>query len=276
MKFKNSLLLNDNNEIPQLGLGVFQASDEEAEAAVLEALKIGYRLIDTAAIYKNEKGVGNAIKKATIPRQEIFVTTKLWNDDQGYEKAFIALDQSLQKLGLDYIDLYLIHWPSPQRNLFVETWRALIEMKGQGKIKSIGVSNFTIENLQEIMDETKEIPVLNQVELHPRFQQSSLRAFQEKYGIKTESWSPLGRGRFLLDPALLAIAEKHKKTAAQIIIRWHLQSGLIVIPKSITPSRIKENFLVFDFTLDNEDLQTIANLDSNFGRIGPNPWQRDF
>lgn len=276
MSFKSAITLRDQHKMPQLGFGVWQVPDEGAESAVTEAFKVGYRSIDTAAIYQNESGVGRAIKKSDIPREEMFITTKLWNDDQGYDKALKAFDVSLSKLGLEYVDLYLIHWPAPKRGLYLDSWKALIELKKQGRAKSIGVSNFMPENLKKIIDETGETPVLNQIELHPHFQQKELRAFHEKHGIFTECWSPLGQGKLLSDSIIKAIATKHKKSAAQVILRWHLQSNFIVIPKSVTPSRIKENFEVFDFALDNDDMSNIAALDGSEGRIGPNPLTATF
>lgn len=265
------ITLNDKNQIPQLGYGVWQVPDIEAEKVVQEALKVGYTHVDTAAIYQNEIGTGKALKAAGKPRKETFITTKLWNEDQGRDKALKALDTSLSKLGVEYVDLYLIHWPSPQRGLYLESWKTLVEMKKSGKVKSIGVSNFMPEHLERIIGETGETPVINQIELHPRFQQKELRAIHEKHGIVTECWSPLGQGQLLADPVIAAIAKKHGKSAAQVIIRWHLDNKFVVIPKSVTPSRIKENFDVFGFSLDKEDMQKLAALDSKEGRIGPNP-----
>lgn len=265
------ITLNDKNKIPQLGYGVWQVPDVEAEKVVQEALKVGYTHVDTAAIYQNEIGTGKALTASGKIRQDIFITTKLWNEDQGRDKALKALDTSLSKLGVEYVDLYLIHWPSPQRGLFVESWKTLVEMKRSGKVKSIGVSNFMPEHLERIIGETGEVPTINQIELHPRLQQKELRAFHEKHGIVTECWSPLGQGQLLADPVIASIAKKHGKSAAQVIIRWHLENKFVVIPKSVTPSRIKENFDVFGFSLDQEDMQKIAALDSSEGRIGPNP-----
>lgn len=276
MSFSSAITLRDKHQMPQLGFGVWQVSDDEAEACVTEAFKVGYRSIDTAAIYRNEGGVGRAIKNSDLARKDMFITTKLWNEDQGRDKALKAVDASLSKLGLDHVDLYLVHWPSPHRGLYLETWKTMVEIKKQGLAKSIGVSNFMPQHLQEIIDATGEVPVLNQIELHPRFQQKELRDFHAKHGIFTECWSPLGQGQILNDSVLTSIAAKHKKTPAQVILRWHLQSGFIVIPKSVTPSRIKENFAVSDFTLDAEDMKQIASMDSAEGRIGPNPMTAQF
>lgn len=266
-----SLKLNDGKTIPQLGFGLWQVPDAEAETAVLEAIKVGYRSIDGAAIYRNEDGLGRAIQNSSVKREELFITTKLWNENQGYDSTLSAFEQSMKKLKLDYLDMYLIHWPSPHRGLFVDTWKALIQLRKEGRVKTIGVSNFTIDNLKKIIAETGEVPAVNQIELHPNFQQKELRKFHAEKGIATESWSPLGQGKILQDATLSEIAAKHGKSVAQIILRWHLQSGLIVIPKSVTPSRIKENFDVFGFSLDNSDMEKIAKMDSAEGRIGPNP-----
>lgn len=268
--------LNDGRSMQQLGFGLWQVSNQEATAATLEAFKVGYRSIDSAAIYQNESGLGQAIAQCGLKREELFITTKLWNSEQGYDSALRAFDQSLKKLGLKEVDLYLIHWPAPKKGLFVESWKALIELQKQGRAKSIGVSNFTIPQLQRLLDETGKAPVLNQVELHPRFQQKELRAFHAQNNILTEAWSPLGQGQLLTDPVLSTIAKKHGKSTAQVILRWHLDQGIIAIPKSVTPSRIKENFQVFDFKLDADDLSQINKLDSTSGRIGPDPDTADF
>ncbi|MCH4543549.1 2,5-diketo-D-gluconic acid reductase [Ochrobactrum sp. POC9] len=263
--------LNDGNHIPQLGYGVWQVGNDEAVAAVSEALKAGYRHIDTAAIYGNEEGVGKAIKGSGIERGDIFLTTKLWNSEQGYESTLKAFDTSLKKLGTDYVDLYLIHWPMPSKDLFMETWRAFLKLKEEGRAKSIGVSNFRIADLERIIKESGVTPVLNQIELHPQFQQDELRLFHSKHNIATEAWSPLGQGKILEEATLKTIAEKHGKSVAQVILRWHIETGNIVIPKSVTPARIKENFDIFDFHLNGTDHDAITKLDKADGRIGPNP-----
>jgi len=271
-----TVTFHDGQAIPQLGLGVWQTPNDTAVTAVQAALEAGYRHVDTAMIYDNETGVGEGIRRAGIDRKEIFVTTKLWNSDQGFDSALKAGEQSLKRLGLDYVDLYLIHWPAPRRGLYVDSWRALSRFKEEGRARSIGVSNFPAELLERLIGETGVVPVLNQIELHPRFQQRTLREAHAKHGIATESWSPLGQGKLLDDPAVKAIAAKHKRTSAQVIIRWHLDNGLIVIPKSVTPSRIVENFQVFDFKLDAADLAAIGQLDSARGRIGPDPMTASF
>jgi len=276
MKFEHSVILNDKNDMPQLGLGLYQVTDDQALVVIKEALEANYRLFDTASMYDNELGMGKALKKIAIKRDEIFITTKLWSEDHGYNRAMHAIDKSLKNLQLDYVDLYLIHWPSPERGLFVATWQALIDMKKQGKTKSIGVSNFTPEHLEMIISETRVVPAVNQIELHPFFQQNELQAFHKKHGIITESWSPLGRGRFLSNAKLVAIAKKHHKTVAQVIIRWHIEKGFVVIPKSVTKARIIENIQVFDFSLDSSDMDIIASLDSESGRIGPDPLHTNF
>lgn len=262
--------LLDGNRIPQLGLGVWQASPEEARTAVSAALKAGYRHVDTASIYKNEDGVGAGLKGSGIPRQDVFITTKVWNEDQGYGQTLRAIDESLGRLELDYVDLLLIHWPAPSNGLFIETWQAMIEARKAGKARSIGVSNFTAQHLEQLVNATGVKPVLNQVELHPFFQQAELRKAHENLGVKTESWSPLGQGEALAKPEIQAIAQKHQRTPAQVIIKWHLSQGLIVIPKSVTPSRISENFKVFDFDLDNEDFLAIERLNEE-RKLGPDP-----
>ncbi|PZH10631.1 oxidoreductase [Streptomyces sp. NTH33] len=263
--------LNNGVEMPQLGFGVWQVPDDEAERAVATALEAGYRSIDTAAIYGNEEGTGRAVAASGIPREDVFVTTKLWNSDQGYDSTLRAFDTSLGKLGLEYVDLYLIHWPVPARGKFVDTYRAFEKLHAEGRVRAIGVSNFLPEHLERLTAETSVIPAVNQIELHPHLQQHAARAYHAKQGIATEAWSPLGQGKGLLEvPAIVAIAQKHNRTPAQIVLRWHLQLGNIVIPKSVTPSRIKENIEVFDFSLDGEDLAAIGALNED-RRLGPDP-----
>ncbi|MEU2585561.1 aldo/keto reductase [Streptomyces avermitilis] len=265
------ITLNNGVEMPQLGFGVWQVPDDEAERAVATALEAGYRSIDTAAIYGNEEGTGKAIATAGIPRADLFVTTKLWNSDQGYDSTLRAFDVSLEKLGLDYIDLYLIHWPLPARGQFVETYKAFEKIYADGRAKAIGVSNFLPEHLRTLIDATSVIPAVNQIELHPHLQQHAAREFHAEHGIATEAWSPLGSGKGLLEvPAIVAIARKHERTPAQVVLRWHIQLGNIVIPKSVTPSRIKENIEVFDFSLDDEDIAAISALNED-RRLGPDP-----
>jgi len=270
------LKLKDGHSIPQIGLGVWKADDAQAAEAVRVALQAGYRHVDTAAIYGNETGVGEGVRTAGVPREAVFVTTKLWNDAQGTDSVRKAFDASLKRLGLDYVDLYLIHWPAPRKGLYLDTWRAFIRLKEEGLVRSIGVSNFMPEHLDRIINETGVTPVLNQIELHPGFQQTALRAAHAKHGIITQAWSPLGQGQLLDHPALKAIAAKHQRTVAQVILRWHLQSGFVAIPKSVTPSRIKENFDILDFALDADDLAAIAKLDDKNGRIGPDPMTAAF
>lgn len=268
--------LHDGTIIPQLGFGVWQISNSDAEAAVTTALKTGYRHIDTAAIYENEAGVGQALKKTHLARSEVFVTTKLWNSDQGYDSAIKACEHSLMKLGLDYVDLYLVHWPAPKQNQYIESWQALIELQKRGLVKAIGVSNFNAEHLDAIIKATNHVPVLNQVELHPEFQQRELRQYHKQHAIATQAWSPLGQGQLITHPVINQIALKYGKTPAQVIIRWHLQQGIIAIPKSQTPSRIKENYDALLFGLSPEDMQAINELDKADGKIGPDPLTADF
>lgn len=265
------ITLNDGTAIPQLGLGVWQVDHGITADVVGWAIKAGYRLIDTAQGYQNEEGVGEAIRAADVPRSELYITSKLRNGAHERDAALRAFDDTMQKLGIEQIDLFLIHWPVPSRDKYVEAWKTLIELKQAGRIKSIGASNFNRDHLERIIGETGVVPVANQIELHPRFQQRALREFHAGHDIRTESWSPLGSGRLLGDPTIAGIARKHGKSAAQTIIRWHLQQGLIVIPKSIRQDRIAANFDVFDFELDAQDLKTIAGMDSADGRDGPNP-----
>lgn len=263
--------LNDGNTIPQLGFGVFQVPDDQAYDAVGEALRVGYRSIDTARIYENETGTGRALADSGVAREDLFVTTKLWNSDQGYDSTLRAFDASLAHLGLDYLDLYLIHWPVPAQDRYIDTFRAFQQLKADGRIRSIGVSNFTVENLERLVEAVGETPVLNQIELHPGFAQAQLRAAHADLGIVTEAWSPLGQGTTIANPTIRAIADAHGRTPAQVILRWHVQLGNVVIPKSVTPERIAGNFDIFDFQLSADDMFAIGSLDSPDGRLGPDP-----
>ncbi|TJZ54373.1 aldo/keto reductase [Streptomyces piniterrae] len=265
-----SITLNNGISMPQLGFGVWQVPDDEATTAVGHALNAGYRSIDTAAIYGNEEGTGKAIAASGIPREELFVTTKVWNTDQGHDAALRAFDESLAKLGLDYVDLYLIHWPVPAKDTFVDTYKALEKIYADGRAKAIGVSNFLPAHLERLLGETSIVPAVNQIELHPQFQQAESRAFHTAHNIVTEAWSPLGQGTLLGDPTVAGLAAKHGRTPAQVVLRWHLQLGNVVIPKSVTPSRIRENIDVFGFELDDADLADLARLDAG-NRIGPDP-----
>jgi 2,5-diketo-D-gluconate reductase A len=265
------IILNNGVEMPQLGFGVWQVPDDEAERAVATALEAGYRSIDTAAIYGNEKGTGRGLASSGVARKDLFVTTKLWNADQGYDSTLRAFDASLEKLGLDYVDLYLIHWPMPAKDKYIDTYKAFEKLYADGRAKAIGVSNFLPEYLEKLIDATSVIPAVNQIELHPHLQQLASREFHAEQGIATEAWSPLGSGKGLLEvPAIVAIAQKHNRTPAQVVLRWHIQLGNVVIPKSVTPSRIKENIDVFDFSLDAEDIAAISALNED-RRIGSNP-----
>jgi 2,5-diketo-D-gluconate reductase A len=264
------LPLRDGEQIPQLGFGVFQVPPRETEEVVAQALAAGYRHIDTAAAYRNEGAVGQAIRASGLDRGEVFVTTKCFNDDHGYEQAKHALAASLERLEMSHVDLYLIHWPVPIHDKYVETWKAFIEARAEGLVRSIGVSNFNPAHLERIIRETGETPAINQVELHPYFQQRGLRREHEQLGILTEAWSPLAQGKVLDDPAIVAIADAHGKTPGQVVIRWHLQLGNVVIPKSVTPARIEENLDVFDFELSAAEMESIEGLDRGM-RIGPDP-----
>jgi len=262
--------LRDDNEIPQLGFGVFQVPPEDTADVVTRALDTGYRHIDTAAAYENEAEVGQAFHASGLDRDDVFITTKCFNTDHGYEEAKHALRQSLGRLGLDFVDLYLIHWPVPSQDRYVETWKAFIEMQSEGLVRSIGVSNFQPAHLARLIDETGVTPAVNQVELHPRLQQPGLRREHEDRGIVTEAWSPLAQGAVLDDPAILEIAEEHGVTAGQVVIRWHLELGNVVIPKSVTPERIEQNFDVFGFHLSPAQMAAIEALDAG-DRTGPDP-----
>jgi diketogulonate reductase-like aldo/keto reductase len=265
-----SITLDNGVEIPQLGLGVWQVEDAIVTDVVTTAFETGYRHVDTAAIYGNEAGVGRAIAAAGIPRDELFITTKVWNSDQGYDSTLKAFDTSLAKLGLETVDLYLIHWQSLQRDLYVDTWKALEQLYADKRVRAIGVSNFHEPALRRIFEETSIRPAVNQIELHPALPQDELRAFNAENDIVTQAWSPLASGQLLGNPALESIGTKYGKSPAQVMIRWHLQLGNVVIPKTITPSRIKENFEVFDFRLDNDDMAAIADLETG-QRTGGDP-----
>jgi 2,5-diketo-D-gluconate reductase A len=264
------LQLNDGHTIPQLGLGVYKIPEDLAAGAVEIALEAGYRHIDTAALYANERGVGEGLARVALPRDEVFVTTKVWNADHGYDNTLRAFDESLAKLGLDYVDLYLIHWPAPRQDRYIDTYRALEALRADGRARSIGVSNFHTHHLDRLLAETDIVPAVNQVELHPWLQQTEVRAYNAAHGILTEDWSPLARGRAIGNATLDAIGARYGKTAAQVVLRWHIELGNVVIPKSVTPSRIRENLDVFDFTLDAADHATIATLDAG-ERTGKDP-----
>lgn len=270
-----NITLNDKHRIPQLGFGTWMIENDKAEEAVQSALKAGYRHIDTAKIYGNEEGIGRALAECDIEREKLYITTKLWNEDQGYDSGLRAFETSLKKLKLDYVDLYLIHWPCPTQGRYLETWRALIRLHEQGLAKSIGVSNFRIQDLKHIIGVSGIVPAVNQIELHPYYQQTAQRAFHKKHNITTESYSPLGRGTALQDPVLQKIAKEHGKTAGQIILRWHIELGNIPIPKSRTESRIRENTDIFNFSLTEADKAAIAELDKKDGRILPDPAERN-
>lgn len=262
--------LHDGVEIPQFGFGVFQVPPEDTRAVVEDALEAGYRHIDTAAAYRNENGVGEALAASGIPRQEVFVTTKLWNSQQGYDEALAGFEASLGRLGLDQVDLYLIHWPMPTEDLFVDTWRAFERIHEDGGARTIGVSNFRVEDLERLEREASTRPTVNQIELHPWLQQAELRRWHAEHGVATEAWSPLAKSRHLDDETIASIAATHGRSPAQAILRWHIQLGNIVFPKSVAPERIRENINIFDFELSAEEMQRIEGLDSS-GRTGPDP-----
>ena len=265
-----NITLNDGAEIPQLGFGVFQIPPAETAEAVTRAFDAGYRHIDTAAAYRNEAEVGQAFRASGLDPSEVFITTKCFNDDHGYEAARSAFRSSLERLELDFVDLYLIHWPVPSRDLYVETWKAFIELREEGLVRSIGVSNFQPDHLRRIVDETGVTPAVNQVELHPRLQQAGLRREHADRGIVTEAWSPLAQGEVLDDPVIGEIAEAHGRTPGQVVLRWHIQLGNVVFPKSVTPERIEENFDIFGFHLSEDEMSRIEELDAG-ERIGPDP-----
>jgi 2,5-diketo-D-gluconate reductase A len=266
-----SLMMNNGLQIPQLGFGVFLVPPEETKQAVTEALKCGYRLIDTAQGYQNEEGVGAAIAESDVPRDELFITTKLTNSEQGYDTTLTAFDGSMEKLGIDVLDLFLIHWPQPMFDQYVDTWRAFEKLLADGRVRSIGVSNFEIPHLQRLMSETDVVPTVNQIELHPQFPQDELREFHAEHGILTESWGPLGQGKGLLeDPNIVEVARRKDRTPAQVVLRWHVQLGCIVIPKSVNRDRIQENIDLFDFELDDADMADISKVRTG-QRLGGDP-----
>ncbi|MDO4821635.1 MAG: aldo/keto reductase [Rothia sp. (in: high G+C Gram-positive bacteria)] len=266
------LTFNDGNSIPQLGYGVWQVENDTAEKVVGLALEAGYRHIDTAKIYGNEEGTGKAIAASGVAREDVFLTTKVWNSDQGFETAKAAAEASLERLGTDYVDLLLIHWAKPSQGLYLDTWKALIELQKEGKARSIGVSNFPEEQLREIVEATGVVPAIHQIELHPYFAQEALREVHQELGIVTQAWSPLGNGSDLLtNPVLVEIAKKHNASVAQVVIAWHLAIGNVAIPKSVTPERIVENYAALELTLDAEDIEAINGLSSADGRIGADP-----
>lgn len=262
--------LNNDVRMPQLGFGVFQVPPDDTAQAVASALRSGYRSLDTAAAYGNEAGVAEGIRAAGVAREDLFITTKLWNSEHGYDAAQRAFDASLQKLETDYVDLYLIHWPVPEQDRYVDTWKALEKLYADGRTRAIGVSNFHPAHLRRLFGESDTVPAVNQVELHPRLPQAELRSLHAEHNIATEAWSPLAQGGMLAESTLTNLASKYGKTAAQVVLRWHLQLGNVVIPKSVTPERIAENFDVFDFELADDDMAAIGDLD-NGGRIGPDP-----
>jgi 2,5-diketo-D-gluconate reductase A len=263
--------LNDGRSIPQVGFGVFLVPDDETEAAVTSALQLGYRHIDTAAAYENERSVGRAIRDSGLGRDDVFVTSKCWNSDQGYDAALAACEASLDRLGTDSLDLYLIHWPAPKLDRYVETWRAFEKLQADGLVRSIGVSNFQVPHLRRLLDETDTVPAVNQVELHPWLQQHELRAFNAEHDIVTEAWSPIARGGDLLnDPVIGSIAQRHGVTSAQVVLRWHLELGNVVIPKSVHRERMAANLDLFGFELADADRDAIERLDRGV-RVGPDP-----
>ena len=270
MVFAPLVEMNDGRSIPVIGFGVWQVPDDVVVDATLKALEVGYRHIDTACVYENERGVGEALRRSGLDRDDVFVTTKVWNTDQGFDQTLRAFDTSTGLLGIDEVDLYLVHWPTPARDLYLDSWRALIRLREEGRARSIGVSNFHDAHLRRIIDETGVIPAINQIELHPWLPQAHLRDIDARLGIKTEAWSPLGSGQLIDNPVIGEVAAKHGKTPAQVMVRWSIQLGNIVLPKSVTPARIEQNIDVFDFELDDADMAAIATLESG-RRTGPNP-----
>ena len=265
-----TVTLNNGVQIPQLGFGVYQISTDDIVPALTKAVEVGYRHIDTAALYGNEEGVGQVVRDSGIARQDFFVTTKCWNSDQGYDEALTAFDASLDRLGLDYVDLYLIHWPQPGRDRYVDTWRAFEKIHADGRARAVGVSNFQADHLRRLIDEGSVVPAVNQIEAHPTFAQAELRAVHQQLGIATEAWAPLGQSEDLDNATVTRISERVGKTPAQVVLRWHLQLGSIVFPKSVTPERIEANFDVFDFELSASDMAEIDSVDAG-NRMGPDP-----
>jgi 2,5-diketo-D-gluconate reductase A len=266
-----SLRLNDGRAVPQLGLGVWQVPDDTVASMVRAAIDVGYRSIDTATIYGNERGVGQGIRESGLPREQLFITTKLWNNSHGYDATLAAFNLSLAKLRLDYVDLYLIHWPVASAGRFVDSWRAMIKLQQEGRVRSIGVCNFNPAHLVRLIDETGVRPVVNQIELHPGFQQREVSGFNGTLDIVTEAWSPLGQGRVLTHPVITAIAHKWQRTPAQVVLRWHLDQGFMVIPKTVHADRLRENLGAFGFSLDDQDRDAIRGLDDPRGRLGEDP-----
>lgn len=262
---------HNGHTAPQLGFGVWQIPNDDVPQAIETALETGYRLIDTATIYENEAGVGVGLAASGLPRSDYFVTTKVWNDSHGYDATKTAFYQSLERLKLDYVDMYLIHWPVPKINQYVETWQTMIQLRDEGLIKNIGVCNFNQDHLERLIHETGETPVVNQIELHPGFQQAAMRAFNQQHQIQTQAWSPMGLGTLWDNPTLTEIAAKHQRNVGQIMLRWQIELGNMVISKSVTPERIRGNFAIFDFTLDAEDMRAIAALHDDANRLGPDP-----
>lgn len=266
------ITLNNAVGMPQLGFGVFRITPEQASTCVRIALQAGYRLVDTAASYGNEAAVGEALAASGVPREDMFVTTKLWNADHGYDNALRAFDASRSLLGLEYLDLYLIHWPVPARDMYLDTWRALEQLYADGLVRAIGVANFRQSHLERLVAAASVVPAVNQVELHPGFPQEELRDFNRQHGITTQAWSPLGQGKGLLDhPVVRQVAERNGRTPAQVVLRWHIQAGVAAIPKSVTPQRIQENLAVFDFTLAAADMAALSAIGSGHDRLGPDP-----
>ncbi len=264
------LTLNSGHRMPQVGFGLWQVPRVETARVVADALQLGYRLIDGAAIYGNEAGLGEGLRRSGLPRAQVFVTTKVWNDRQGYDSTLRAVEESLDRIGIDALDLCLIHWPVPAKALQADTWRALIRLRDEGRVRSIGVSNFRAEDLDLIIAETGITPAVNQIELHPRLQQTALRARHERLGIVTQSWTPLGRSKSFDDPAVAAMAARLSRSPAQVILRWHLQLGCSVIPRSVRKERLAENLDLFGFSLTPEDMAAMARLDKG-ERTGPDP-----